>query len=322
MTVSVIIPVYNVERYLPRCLDSVIAAAEHATADGREVSSVEVICVDDGSPDGSAAILARYRDTFAGRSDGRLSFRIITKPNGGLGSARNAGMAAAAGEYLMFVDSDDYIPRNAIAVFAETASASGSALVVSAAVVKDTGEGGRCESSDEKAFTIRDRNWIAGKKVQYSAWNKFYRRELIVGRPFPPGMYEDFSWTTSIFCDLDSFAVVDTPLYVYCLNQGAVSIVRSKYSNRKTVDSFAAITRVLDHAVGSPARAFALRQAADGLNSTIGQVYKAVRKTSAVEGAEFRKELKKRLEDLFSRYPEMAGRLSIKARFRLWRLRK
>jgi glycosyltransferase involved in cell wall biosynthesis len=96
--VSIIIPVYNVEKYLRECLDSVI---------NQTMSSIEIICVDDGSTDSSADILKEYSTR-----DNRIT--IITKENGGLSSARNAGMEVARGEYLTFLDSDDYLEKDAI----------------------------------------------------------------------------------------------------------------------------------------------------------------------------------------------------------------
>ena len=92
-TVSVVIPVYNVEDYLPRCVDSVL---------GQTLSDLEIILVDDGSPDGSPAIC----DVYA-QKDGRI--QVIHKQNGGLASARNAGMKVATGQYLFFLDSDDWL---------------------------------------------------------------------------------------------------------------------------------------------------------------------------------------------------------------------
>ncbi len=91
--VSVIIPVYNVEQYIEECLTSALR---------QTLQDIEVICVDDGSPDGSMEIVERYA-----RSDGRI--QIVRKENGGLSSARNAGLDAATGEYVYFLDSDDYI---------------------------------------------------------------------------------------------------------------------------------------------------------------------------------------------------------------------
>ena len=91
--ISIIIPVYNVEKYLRRCLDSVL---------NQTFSDWQAICVNDGSPDNSAEILAEY----AAR-DSR--FVVVTKENGGLSDARNAGMPYANGEYIMYLDSDDFI---------------------------------------------------------------------------------------------------------------------------------------------------------------------------------------------------------------------
>lgn len=95
--ISIIIPVYNVEKWIHRCLDSVI----HQT-----LMDIEIICVDDGTPDSSCEIIEAFI-----RTDGRI--RLIHKENGGLSSARNAGLECASGDYVWFVDSDDYINEKA-----------------------------------------------------------------------------------------------------------------------------------------------------------------------------------------------------------------
>ena len=97
---SIVIPVYNVEPYLKECLDSVLA---------QTCSNFEAVCVNDGSTDGSLAILEDYA-----ASDSRI--RIITQPNGGLSAARNTGMDSATGDYLLFLDSDDWIEPNALEI--------------------------------------------------------------------------------------------------------------------------------------------------------------------------------------------------------------
>ena len=99
-TVSVIIPVYNAENFLARCLDSLRA---------QSFSDWEAICVDDGSKDGSAAILDGY-----GESDPR--FRIMHKSNGGVSQARNDALELVSGEFLMFVDSDDFLHPQAMEI--------------------------------------------------------------------------------------------------------------------------------------------------------------------------------------------------------------
>ena len=91
---SFIVPVYNVEEYLDECLHSLRL---------QEYRNVEIICVDDGSPDNSVAIVRRHR-----LKDPRV--RLVRRPNGGLSAARNTGVAAARGEYIAFVDSDDTVP--------------------------------------------------------------------------------------------------------------------------------------------------------------------------------------------------------------------
>lgn len=106
MKLSVIVPVYNVENFLPRCLDSLLRQ-------GLEAEEYEVICVNDGSPDHSAAILAEYE---AKHSD---IFKVITQENQGLGGARNTGTAQAQGEYVTYLDSDDYVIDNAYAYLLE-----------------------------------------------------------------------------------------------------------------------------------------------------------------------------------------------------------
>lgn len=115
-TVSVILPVYNVENYLEECLDSIV---------GQQFSDFEVVVVDDGSPDRSATIAARYAER-----DERI--RLVARPNGGLGAARNTGVRHAAGRYLTFVDSDDAIPRGALRRLVESAEESGAEIVVGA----------------------------------------------------------------------------------------------------------------------------------------------------------------------------------------------
>ncbi len=96
MKLSVIVPIYNVEKFLPRCLDSMLRQ-------GMEVGEWEVICVNDGSPDGSAKILAEYEQKHPD------IFKIITQENQGVGGARNTGIQVAKGEYLAIIDSDDYV---------------------------------------------------------------------------------------------------------------------------------------------------------------------------------------------------------------------
>src|SRR6476469_3425300 len=107
---SVVVPIYNVEEYLGPCLDSIAA---------QTFRDLEVIMVDDGSTDRSAAIAAAYAER-----DGR--FKLVSRPNGGLSAARNTGIGHAAGEFLAFVDSDDLLPDNAYQLLVGTLDETGS----------------------------------------------------------------------------------------------------------------------------------------------------------------------------------------------------
>lgn len=103
--VSVVVPGYNVEDYIRECLDSVL---------GQTLKEIEVVCVNDGSVDGTSQIMHEYE-----KKDSRVV--VVDKPNGGLSSARNAGIKKASGEYLLFLDSDDYLSENALELLYETA---------------------------------------------------------------------------------------------------------------------------------------------------------------------------------------------------------
>ena len=112
--VSVIIPVYNMERYLERCLDSVL---------NNTYRNLEVICIDDGSKDSSLEILRRYES-----ADPRIV--VIAKENGGVSSARNAGLDRMTGEYVTFIDPDDFVHPQYIEQFVMTQSETGADLVI------------------------------------------------------------------------------------------------------------------------------------------------------------------------------------------------
>lgn len=182
--VSIIIPVYNVERYLRRCLSSVIA---------QSYSRLEIILIDDGSTDSSGSICEQFRD-----SDQRIT--VIHKTNGGLSSARNAGLDIHRGEYIMFVDSDDFIHPDTVS------DALGAALKEEADIV---------EFGIEYVHEGQDMNWIHYELSDYSiyegesvlenilsykfrimAYGKLYRSFLFDGIRFPDGRIHEDEFTT------------------------------------------------------------------------------------------------------------------------------
>ena len=116
MKVSIIVPVYNVEEYLRKCLDSLV---------NQTYQNIEIIIVNDGTKDNSQSIIDEYKKKFS------KLINSYMKENGGLASARNYGIDKATGEYIMFVDSDDYIDTNMVEKLVRTASKKYSDIVVS-----------------------------------------------------------------------------------------------------------------------------------------------------------------------------------------------
>ena len=119
--VSIIVPVYNVEKYLPKCLESLL---------GQTFSDIEIICVNDGSTDGSGEILKLYA-----QRDSRI--KIVTKENGGLFSARHEGMLYVKGKYILFVDSDDWVKENLVQKCLDSAKNSPDIIIFGAYSVRE-----------------------------------------------------------------------------------------------------------------------------------------------------------------------------------------
>ena len=154
--VSVVIPVYNVEKYLGECLDSVLR---------QTLKDLEVICVDDGSMDGSPAILAKYA-----RKDPRI--KVVTRANGGLSAARNTGMDAATGKYIYFLDSDDWIVDDAMEKFLVVCERDGLDQLVFGCEVHVSADDGRAIDMDmawRKAAYYRIDETLCGKVLDGAA---------------------------------------------------------------------------------------------------------------------------------------------------------
>ncbi|GIF19780.1 CDP-glycerol glycerophosphotransferase [Actinoplanes tereljensis] len=183
---SVVLPIYRVQGYLRQCLDSLLT---------QSFEDFEIVAVDDCSPDHSADILAEY----AAR-DPRV--RVVTSPvNGGLGPARNLGLAHAAGEYVWFLDSDDWLATGALAAVAARLRATDADLLIVGwdRVHWDgpvqAGTARKLLSGAPRVFTVEE--WPQALNVLHVAWNRVIRRELleVLGIGFAAGWYEDVSFT-------------------------------------------------------------------------------------------------------------------------------
>ncbi|MFF8971633.1 CDP-glycerol glycerophosphotransferase family protein [Streptomyces sp. NPDC014995] len=199
---SVIIPAYKVQAYLHECLESVLS---------QSYADLEVIAVDDRSPDACGEII----DEFA-VCDPRV--RPLHLPeNVGLGRARNAGLAQATGDYVLFLDSDDTLTPDALDAIADRLKETGEpdVLVYDYATTFWTGEAERNRFAAQLTeqgpapFRLEDRPGLL--RVLMVAWNKAYRRDFVarVGLTFPPGYYEDTPWTYPALMTAESIATLD-----------------------------------------------------------------------------------------------------------------
>ncbi len=213
--VSVIVPIYKVEPYLERCLDSLRR---------QTLQEVEFILIDDGSPDRCGRIADRYA-----REDGR--FRVIHQENEGLSAARNRGIEAARAPYLMCVDSDDYVEPDFCRIPYECALEQGADLVVFRHW-RDGFPKGKKQTviPREGIFSREEALWLAGTDVGYYAWNKLCHRHLYEGVRYPVGRtFEDVATTCRLIQNAERIYVLDALLYHYCFrSSGIVQTITEK----------------------------------------------------------------------------------------------
>lgn len=218
--ISVIVPIYNVEQYIERCVDSII---------NQTYKNLEIILVDDGSPDNCPQICDEYA-----KKDNRI--KVIHKENGGLSDARNAGMKIATGDYISFIDSDDWIDTSMFEDMLNQLIEDGSD-VVSCGVkwVKEYGTLIRNVTVNESSVINRydaEKEIIVDGKLKQHVWNKLYRTELIKDIPFEKGKYhEDVFWSYQIFGKVNTVSIMNDSYYYYV--QRGNSIMGEEYSARR-----------------------------------------------------------------------------------------
>lgn len=230
--VSVVVPIYKVENYLKECVDSVI---------NQTYQNLEIILVDDGSPDRCGEICDNYA-----RQDNRI--KVIHKTNGGLSDARNAAFPFIHGEYITFIDSDDYIENNAIETLLNTICTTGAD--VSVATFEIFYENGiKVSNNPSRSVEIYDRYkaldcFLFNDYLTPCVCGKLYKKSLWDNIRMPKGkLYEDQYTTYKILDRCDLVAFIREPLYHYRKREG--SIGHSTFSN-KTYELYDAIHEEYD----------------------------------------------------------------------------
>ena len=223
MLFSIVVPVYKVENYLERCVDSILS---------QTFTDLELILVDDGSPDHSGEICDKYA-----AADARV--RVIHKENGGLSSARNHGAKSAVGDYVLFIDSDDYVIEGALGEL--SAFCSGEDVVMFDGVT----EGGVCDLShigEKGLFDSRDflKASLAADKMPNAAVLNAYRREFLVekGLSFKLGiLHEDEHFTPRAMLAASRVCNSGVLLYKYLIREDSISTERDMRRNARDLYS-------------------------------------------------------------------------------------
>ena len=238
MKLSIIVPIYNVAPYLRKCVDSLLA---------QDIIDYEIILVDDGSTDDSGAIADEIVREAIGNGQWAIdnetncqspianspTLRVIHQSNAGLSAARNTGIAAATGDYIMFVDSDDYLQPNVLGALMEQVERDNlDVLRFRYQNVRESGEvfvphegmktdynNYSSEPTDGLTF-LNDRMWVQCYVVQF-----LVRREIVLQEQFTPGIYfEDTDWTPRMLLRAKRVASTDMVVYNYLWREGSITL--------------------------------------------------------------------------------------------------
>lgn len=235
---SIIIPVYNLEQYLNQCLDSVII---------QNSKEVEILLLDDGSADGSGKIC----DEYARRYD---NIKVYHKKNEGLSATRNLGIKKAEGEYILFLDGDDFLTPNAVRNIIDELKQNQHIDVLIGRYISyfaSTGVKEECSYHLDKAIVERAekenlfRELLSGKTYDWYACLNIVRKDYIIENElyFKEGIcFEDAMWTPEVLFQVKSAAYLDIPFYVYRQNrEGSItaSVDESTYVDKLYVCRYA-----------------------------------------------------------------------------------
>lgn len=222
--ISVIVPVYNVASYLRRCLDSIV---------NQTFKDFEVILIDDGSTDNSLQICMEYKEKYS-------CIRIHHQENGGLSRARNVGLALSKGKYIIFIDSDDYIHKEALQIMYNYITSKDVDYVAGGYIQT------RSENSENFALSLgnilaSEKNQkrlfeeffrIHGEKSNYSNWGKLFSRKVLNGWHSLEGrINEDVDGLFQIICKTTKALYIDNALYFYFKNGKGITQSQIKMKN-------------------------------------------------------------------------------------------
>ncbi len=219
--VSIVVPVYNAHDYLPRCIESLLE---------QTYTHLEVILVDDGSTDSSGAICDNYT------TNPRV--HVIHKPNGGISSARNAGLDVAKGDYITFCDSDDYVHPQMIELLVHTSIEKGCDLTICGiSFINDEAYAATSLTQYDIQDVVTHQTSVLDQRALYQGlfsgnnffpyavvWNKLFSRSLLDGIRYRGGShFEDGAFNAEVFQRCQKAYFIDLPLYIYIVHNTSIS---------------------------------------------------------------------------------------------------
>lgn len=223
--ISVVVPVYNVERYLPYCMSSILA---------QNVTDMEIVLIDDGSTDNSGVLCDQYVKRYS-------NVKAVHQKNAGLSAARNTGIEMAKGEFITFVDSDDMLAEGFISAAIELANVY-QADFIAFSNMRCEAEARwpmKCQSQSENFEThVYDESvqkmqkFLIGAEIGTTAWAKVYRRELFETIRYPVGKYHEDVFTTYKVVD-KAHRIVTTSQVGYLYRKSPNSITTSGFSEKR-----------------------------------------------------------------------------------------
>ena len=296
---SIIVPIYGVEQYLRKCVDSLL---------NQDIVDYEIILVDDGSPDDCPQICDEYAkksQESRAKSQELPCIRVIHRKNGGLSAARNSGIEVAQGEYIMFVDSDDFIEPNVLKGLLNQVERDNLDVLryrlQYVRLLKENDEMSRLRLNEphtlndgiyqvynpykKDPFKWNDYSEVPTDGVSFLnsrmntqcyAWQFVLRRELLEGCIFTPGIYfEDTDWTPRMLCKAKRVASTNTVVYNYLMREGSITNAVNRSKQKKVLDDKMRLIKALQmqandlQGQGKDNRWFA-RMIADNVISIIG----------------------------------------------------
>lgn len=227
--ISVIVPIYNVEYYLERCIDSIIS---------QTYKNIEIVLVDDGSPDQCGKICDVYK-----KKDARI--KVIHKINGGLSDARNVGVRESAGKYITFIDSDDFVAPKYIEYLYNLLSSNNADISCCCMHETNTDTIEVCSNKEMPELNIISgtdacKGLFGGMHLTLvTAWGKLYKSEIVKKYPFPVGRkHEDEATTCKYYYESGKVAVGNECMYAYYNNPNSIMRSQTNEINRDAIWAF------------------------------------------------------------------------------------